>query len=67
MISVFFFGVLFTLIGGLLVLLDRESDSSRLAEARWQLRQLGLRLPKGSPEELRAVRMLLEGGRPDSL
>lgn len=57
------FGILLGLIGGALVLMDRKSDSSRLAEARWQLRRLGYRLEKGSQQELRALRVLLEGGR----
>jgi len=40
----------------------RSEEAARIQAARQQLREAGLNYPENSPEEVRALRILLEGG-----
>ena len=57
--------VLLAIIAWVLLAINPESDRGRLEEARMQLQRLGYRLPRGSEEEIKAVRRVLEGRHPD--
>lgn len=61
MIAISAFAALIGLISGALAFFDPQGDRARLAAARRELRDQGLHYEKGSEEEARALRVLLEG------
>lgn len=54
-------------VGSLLVVLVPDPDALRLKNARRDLRHAGLSFRRGSPEETRALRVLLDGGSIDQI
>jgi len=51
-------------VSALLARLEPNAEQAQLREARRTLHEAGIHYPKGSPEETRAIRILLDGGAP---
>jgi len=59
------FAVLLALVVGLTGLIvgsEPDPETARIQEARRILRASGIHYPKDSPEEVRAIRIIIEGG-----
>lgn len=54
-------------VGGLLAITLPDPDMLRLKNARRELHEAGLSFSKGSPEEIHALRVLLDGGSVDQI
>lgn len=51
-------------IAALLARFEPSEEELRIRQARRQLKRAGIRYPKNSPEEVQALRTVLEGGAP---
>lgn len=49
-------------LAGLIAGTEPSAEAARVRDARRQLHASGIHYPKNSPEEIRAIRIILEGG-----
>lgn len=61
MIGLFTFTGIVALVSALLALVDPRGERARVSEARATLRRAGFSFRRGSAEEARALRIVLEG------
>ncbi len=54
-------------VGGFMTMMIPDNDAQRVHDARRQLREAGIAFRRGSSEERDALRVLLDGGRPDQI